>query len=145
MVTLSAFDTRHRVHIPVVIIVLTQHRDVTVPCHAPRRPSRNVTFQDYDFPHLRQCSVSNTMEHSRRVEGSYRSTGTSSGDSGKKRVSVAGTKPLWRTGHRSPPPLALFAVQCSLGTKSGDFSVRKVCQFNLFRGALMALTVLRVL
>lgn len=69
---------------------------------------------DYDFPHLRQCSVSNTMEHSRRVGGSYRSTGTSSSDSSRgdaKSVSVWRLQSLCgATGRRSPPPMSLFAV-----------------------------------
>ncbi|PZC83286.1 hypothetical protein B5X24_HaOG208050 [Helicoverpa armigera] len=81
---------------------MTIHADTgdTSPCILRSLSARNcdVTLSaaitrilDYDFPHLRQCSVSNTIEHSRRVGGSYRSTGTSSSDSGRgdaKSVSV---------------------------------------------------------
>lgn len=63
------------------------------------------------------------MEHSRRVGASYRSTGTSSGDSATQKACQCG-------GHKAfvvdrTPPLALF----SAGTKSGDFSARSL--FNL--------------
>lgn len=75
--------------------------------HAGGAVTWRGTIQGFDFPHLRRCSVSNTMEHSRRVGGSYRSTGTSSGDSGRgdaKSVSVRRAQSL--CGGPDAAPLA---------------------------------------